>query len=98
MAKSAMRGKDPLPGPIRLTVQFNMPRGKSVKREHHTVPPDLSKLVRAVEDSITVKGGGGCIRDDAEITRLVAGKDYAVMDGAVGARVTIERACLCDGT
>lgn len=54
-AKSAMQyAKYALfAGRIRLTIEFLMPRGKTVTREEHTIAPDLSKLIRSTEDAMT---------------------------------------------
>lgn len=53
--KSAMQhaGFQLFAGRIRLTIEFLMPRGKTVTREHHTIAPDLSKLIRSTEDAMT---------------------------------------------
>lgn len=53
--KSAMQhAKLPLfSGRIRLTIEFLMTRGKTVTRPHHTIAPDLSKLIRSTEDAMT---------------------------------------------
>lgn len=39
--------------PVRLDVTFFMPKPKSVKRLHPSVAPDLSKLIRGLEDALT---------------------------------------------
>lgn len=61
-------------GPISVVVNFRIPRGKSVKREHPTTRPDLDKLVRAVFDALTE---AGVVGDDSQITTLAAIKVYA---------------------
>lgn len=53
---------------------FYIPRGKSVKREQPTVPPDIDKLQRCLHDAITDSLLWG---DDSQITEVYATKDYA---------------------
>lgn len=77
---------EPLQGPVRLSVVCSFARPKSHyragKNAHllrdgapraHTGKPDMSKLVRAVEDALT---DAGVIRDDAQINSLVAVKEW----------------------
>ncbi|MFD9943218.1 RusA family crossover junction endodeoxyribonuclease [Nonomuraea sp. NPDC059023] len=55
-AAAAARGLpdwQPLDGPLVAQFVFSLPRGSSVKRSHHTVYPDLSKLIRSTEDAFT---------------------------------------------
>lgn len=66
----------PFDGPIDIYLSFFFLRPPSVsakKRPFPSVKPDLSKLTRSVEDSMT----GLIYRDDAQIVRIVATKDYA---------------------
>jgi Holliday junction resolvase RusA-like endonuclease len=73
-------------GPIRLFVYFRLRRPKAhytpkgaVKRwapMHPTVKPDLTKLLRAVEDALT----GVVWRDDSQIIHQVVNKEYADVD------------------
>lgn len=51
-----------------------MRRPRSVRRRWHTVPYDVDKLARAVNDSLT---RSGVIEDDSRIVELVARKLYA---------------------
>ena len=64
---------------VRLTVAFYLPRPKKYARPGisvaHMVAPDLSKLIRAVEDALT----GVVYRDDAQIVELLATKQYAAI-------------------
>lgn len=62
-------------GPVRLELTFVLPAPKSLKdkRPPHTKKPDLDKLVRSVKDALS----GVAWRDDAQVTDLVARKDYA---------------------
>ena len=61
--------------PITVKIVFGMTRGKSVKRLHPTVKPDLDKLIRAVLDGITQSGV--IWKDDAEVCKIVASKKYS---------------------
>ena len=72
-------------GPVELVAAFFFPRPKSHYRTgkhshdlradapiHHTSKPDLSKLVRAVEDAMT----GIIYRDDSQISAMAPKKVY----------------------
>lgn len=59
---------DPISGPVGIELTFVMPRGKTVKREHPSVRPDLSHLIRAVEDALT----GVVYKDDSQIVEITA--------------------------
>jgi len=84
-------------GPVILVCRFNMPRPKSHYRSgaraHELKPsaplfvptkPDLDKLLRAVGDALT---NAGVVRDDCQITGVVAHKKYA--DGPPSMDVTV---------
>ena len=63
-------------GSVELEVVFYLERPASIKpskRLHPIKPPDLSKLIRAIEDSFT----GVFYEDDAQIIKLTAFKLYA---------------------
>lgn len=77
---------EPLTGAIRLEVTFWMPRGKTVKRELPTVPPDGDKLLRAIGDSLT----GTIYVDDSQITDCTIFKRYAD-DRMPGATIRISQ-------
>jgi Holliday junction resolvase RusA-like endonuclease len=76
-------------GPVRLEVDFYLPRPPSVKitkRPLPIVPPDLDKLVRAVGDGI---GQSGLIwGDDSQVVEVFARKFYAD-DRPTGATIKI---------
>lgn len=60
-------GWTPIAGPVRLDAVFTMPKPKSAPKRRRTWPakkPDLSKLIRAVEDSLTDAGVWG---DDGQV-------------------------------
>ena len=65
-------------GPVRLEVDFFLPRPPSIKmtkRPLPIVPPDLDKLLRAVGDGI---GQSGMIwGDDSQVVEIFARKFYA---------------------
>lgn len=75
----------PLTGAVSLDVMFFMPRPKTVKRELPTVPPDLDKLIRSINDSAT---DAGVIEDDAQVVEIVAYKVYEAEAMPVGALIT----------
>jgi crossover junction endodeoxyribonuclease RusA len=63
-------------GPVELEVMFYLDRPSSVstvKRPYPIVPPDIDKLLRSVQDSLT----GVIYEDDAQIIRVLAWKVYA---------------------
>ena len=73
-------------GPVRVEVDFYLPRPSSVsmkKRPLPIVPPDLDKLCRSTLDGLgqgfdTGKVGDGIIfGDDSQVTELIARKFYA---------------------
>jgi Holliday junction resolvase RusA-like endonuclease len=77
----------PFEGPLRFTVEFVITRGKTVKRVHHTTPPDLSKLIRSTEDALT----GIAWVDDAQIIEHgPMRKRYALPGEPEGAHILIE--------
>jgi Holliday junction resolvase RusA-like endonuclease len=64
---------------VHVSIVFNMPRPKTVRRTFHTVAPDVDKLIRAVLDGLTV---GGLIRDDSLVVSVRARKRYSDVTGA----------------
>tara|TARA_R110000782_G_scaffold72294_1_gene144818 strand:- start:405 stop:806 length:402 start_codon:yes stop_codon:yes gene_type:complete len=81
------------PDPIKLTVRFLMPRPKTVTRAHHTVKPDLDKLVRAICDGIT--DAGVVWVDDSQVVQIRATKAYA-NDLPAQVQITVQNALLED--
>ena len=66
-------------GPIKMTLKFYMKRPKSVplkKRKYPTVKPDLSNMIKTVEDA----GNGILYDDDKQIIGLRVSKRYADED------------------
>lgn len=77
-----------LDGALALYVTFYLPRPSGLPKTRDSLPtkkPDLSKLVRAVEDSLT---DAGLIADDARITDAHAFKRYVGTDRFPAARMT----------
>jgi Holliday junction resolvase RusA-like endonuclease len=63
-------------GPVSMEITFTLPKPKSAPKGRRTWPdkkPDLSKLVRAVEDSLT---DAGAWEDDARVVKCVARKVF----------------------
>lgn len=78
----------PLDGALSLSAVFWMPRGKTVKRDEPTVPPDLDHLLRALGDALTKSGA---IADDARITSFGrVSKRYADADHPPGVSFYLE--------
>lgn len=80
-AGEAVNGAGLLDGPLELSVIFTVPRPKShygarglrpSAPQHPTVRPDVTKLLRAVEDACT----GVVWRDDAQVVTQHAYKVY----------------------
>jgi Holliday junction resolvase RusA-like endonuclease len=76
-----MNGDGLLDGPLALAVTFHVPRPKGhygkrglrpTAQVYPTTRPDVTKLLRAVEDACT----GVVWRDDAQVVRQVAAKVY----------------------
>ena len=76
----------PVEGALVMHVTFLLPRPVSLpKRERHPVKrPDLSNLLKAVEDALK----GIVYRDDSQIVRLHVEKRY---DPAPGVHIVVER-------
>ena len=72
-------------GPLAVTLLFHLPEPQRLPRRRRAWPdrrPDLDKLCRACLDSLT----GIAWRDDAQVVRLEASKDY----GAPGVMIWVE--------
>ena len=77
-------------GPLRVTIELTFTRPKSAKRSHHTVRPDLSNCVKAVEDSLN----GIAWADDSQIVEEISRKAY----GVARTVVRVEEVIVDDGT
>jgi len=77
-----------LDGPLALNIAFYLPRPKSLPKRvlYPATRPDLSKLIRCVEDALT----GVVIVDDARIVYLSASKYFAV-EGPPRAVIMIDK-------
>jgi Holliday junction resolvase RusA-like endonuclease len=86
-AKTVLAGR---PGfgddPICVSVDFFLPRPKTVTRPRPCVKPDIDKLVRAVFDALTY---AHVWADDSRVVMLRAAKFYA--DDQPGVRVKLGR-------
>lgn len=79
----------PWDDPVLLLLTFYMPRPKTAgKRLLPHVKPDLSKLIRAVEDSLTE---GGVWTDDSRVVAVTATKRYACELKPVGAQIEVRK-------
>lgn len=69
-------GAKRITGPVAIEMVFTVPKPKSAPKRKQTWPdkkPDLSKLVRAAEDSLC---DAGVFEDDARIVHCLSGKCY----------------------
>lgn len=92
-----MNGRELLDGPIKLVVRFVFPRpGKHYRRtragqrilkpdapHYHTIAPDTTKLLRALEDALKAV----VWTDDSRVAVQLANKTYGAKPGA---HITIE--------
>jgi Holliday junction resolvase RusA-like endonuclease len=80
--------KPPITNPVRLRVNFFLPRPKAMKEGAavpHTKKPDVDNLLKAVMDSMTA---AGVWKDDALVYATEADKWYAT--GKPGAQIIVE--------
>lgn len=79
--------RSPLDGPLQLSVVFDLPKPASAPKRF-TRPakrPDLDKLLRSTMDALT---DCGVWRDDAQVVRIIAEKQYAVNPPGAAISVT----------
>lgn len=89
-ARNAMRGREPFAGAVQVQMIFWLPTPKVHRGETWAVingRNDLSKLIRAVEDSMT---DAGLWRDDALEARIEAEKRWCGEGERPGVDVTVE--------
>lgn len=91
-AASAAYSAQPVAGPVALRCVFYFERPKSHTRKQQAAPwkdtkPDLSKLVRGVEDALK----GLIWGDDAQVVQAVSEKRYAEGEHLPGVEVTVGR-------
>ena len=75
---TSLEGWVPFDGPILLNIDFWLPRPVSHPKTRMTYPvgpPDLSKLIRAAEDSLTTSG---VWVDDSRVVRTTSTKSFAI--------------------
>ena len=77
-----------LPGPLKVTLFFLLPRPKSLPKKvtEHTRKPDLDNLIKSVLDALK----GIAFKDDAQIVSLRATKAYTIK--VFGVEVNLEAA------
>jgi Holliday junction resolvase RusA-like endonuclease len=68
---STHRPQTPLAGALKIKLLFQMPRPKTVKREHPCIRPDLDNFTKAAMDGLSAFW-----RDDCQIVQLTATKRY----------------------
>ena len=68
-----------VPVVLEVAFYFRKPESVAKKRTRHVVKPDLSKLLRAVEDALT----GIVYHDDAQIVEAHIGKYYDQVERTV---------------
>lgn len=76
--RKVMDGRDPLEGPVVLTIVFTRPALATMPKRKPVWPfrkPDWDKLARAVGDGLK---DGGAYKDDAQVVRAVVVKSYPV--------------------
>lgn len=91
-----LRPSAPIGVPVRVAVEFRMPRPKRLARRADpagaiwcTAKPDADNLVKAVLDALT---DDGWFADDALVVELQVRKVYHRKDGVPGASVEIAEA------
>ncbi|MCG7245624.1 RusA family crossover junction endodeoxyribonuclease [Corynebacterium sp. ACRPX] len=93
----ALEHCEPLSGPVRVQLEFVMPRTKAM-RDKPAPPmiqkPDVDKLARAVLDGLT----GPAFEDDSQVTELIVAKRRAMPGEETGVAVTIEGGVRCEPT
>ena len=75
--KDKIKSKKPFEGAVAILSNNNFQRKKSVKRELHTVKPDIDNLDKALYDAIVQ---AGVIKDDCLIVAHYSCKLYADKD------------------
>lgn len=69
----------PLSCPVKIDIKFFMTRPKTVKKQLPDVKPDLSNLIKSLED-----GCNGILwEDDSQICQITASKEYSTGQGFI---------------
>lgn len=99
-ARDAMAGLDPFCCPVRLTAVFVLPRPSRLAWKRRPTPrvfapvkPDLSNLVKSLEDAMT----GVVWVDDAQVVEARLGKWHAAGGEPAHVEVTVETLEEVDG-
>lgn len=81
MAQAHMGNRPPIEGAVALGLLFTFQRPLADRKKvrEHTGRPDLSKLVRAVEDALT----GIVFTDDSRVVEIVTAKQYGERPGVL---------------
>lgn len=80
--------RKPYEGPIRLAVEFRLPRPRAAKgRAFPAVRPDLDNYLKALMDALT---DAGVWKDDGQVVSVLATKTYAQERNLAGAKVSVE--------
>lgn len=79
----------PIEAPIKLTLDFVLPRPKTVTRAFPTTRSsyDIDKLIRAVCDSISLEKYAQVIKDDSQIISIKASKRYETPNFPPGVQI-----------
>lgn len=95
-AKIVMQGREPMSGPLRVTMIFTMPKPASAPKGRRTYPctrPDLSKLARSTEDALTdggLWGDDGQVVEYAHLAKRYPGEGQGALQ-APGVVIIVER-------
>lgn len=78
------RPKEPLDGPVFVSLRFYLEKPKSNKSHAHIQKPDIDNLAKAVLDVLTQCGYW---RDDSQIAEMLVSKSWATTESGVTVRV-----------
>ena len=97
MARTALRGRAPITGPVRLSAEFRFARPpshlkksgglKKGKPRAKVSAPDLSKLVRCIEDALT---DAGVWEDDSRVVAYGSVTKRYCFPGEEGVTIWVE--------
>jgi len=75
-------------GPLRLEVEFYLPRPKARKNDDYVaVKPDIDNLLKSTMDALS---NAGVWHDDAQVAAIVSTKRYESANQAIGAVIRLE--------
>ena len=75
-------------GPLRLEVEFFLPRSKAHKHDDYVaVKPDIDNLLKSTMDALS---DAGVWRDDAQVAAVVMSKRYESANQSIGAVIRLE--------